>query len=241
MQNSDQWKPNRLKWNEQKQRFDPNKAVVYSGSLHIAKLQLASYIPLIQKYCQGNLLDCGCGQVPYYDVYKDKIKENTCIDWESTHGANPYVDKVVDLSGTLPFDDDHFDSALMTDVIAHIYKPGDLFKEIGRVLKPGGCLVVGSPFFYWISEPPHEYFRFTEYSFRRFCEDAGMEIVHLEPYGGRIDVMLDLLNKKMSGPISNRIFLLISSLIAASGYYRRSVKRTEKKYPIGYSLVARKR
>ena len=88
MKNIDQWKPNRIEWNGE--RFVPSMRVVYPGSLHIADLQIRAYEPLIRKYIQGDILDCACGSVPYYALYKDQISSSTCIDWEGTHGSNPF-------------------------------------------------------------------------------------------------------------------------------------------------------
>lgn len=236
MRNESSWKPSRLLKDAKSGKFSPNLAVVYPGSLHIAGLQLKAYQPLIEEHCKGDLLDCGCGNMPYYEMYRPHVKSVTGVDWEGTHGENLYADKIADLNDGLPFDDESFDSILVTDVIAHIYKPDRLFREFARVLRAGGTVLVTSPFFYWISEPPHEYFRYTEFAFRQFCEDANLKVIEITPYGGRMDVILDLLNKKMTGKISNRIFLLLASMLGS----KKSVQKTGKKFPLGYSVVARK-
>jgi SAM-dependent methyltransferase len=241
MKNSEQWRPNRYLFDEEKDVWRPNFSKIYSGSVHIAYCQSAIYQELIKRHCRGKLLDCGCGSVPYYGMYKDQVTENVCIDWESTHGANPFLDEVHDLNEPLPFESNQFDSALCTDVIAHIYKPQPLVEELGRILKPGGELVLATPFSYWISEPPHEHYRFTEFALRRMCEEAGMEVIHLEPYGGRADIMLDVLNKSMALGISNRVFLLFRSLLMALRIPQKNRVKTDRKYPLGYTLVARKR
>jgi SAM-dependent methyltransferase len=144
------------------------------------------------------------------------------------------------LNEGIPFEDDSFDSVLITDVIAHIFKPENLVNDISRVLKPGGHLVLTSPFFYWISEPPYEFYRYTEFALRRFCEEANLEVIHLEAYGGRADIFLDLLNKKMTGKISNRIFSLLSRMMGTGSGQERRMAKTKNKFPLGYTLVARK-
>jgi SAM-dependent methyltransferase len=239
MKNIDQWKPNRIEWNGS--RFIPSMRVVYPGSLHIADLQIRAYEPLIQKYVKGDLLDCGCGSVPYYAIYKDQISSSICIDWEETHGSNPFLDHVVDLNESLPLANDSFDSILITDVFAHVAEPHQLMKEFSRVLRPGGHLVLTSPFFYWISEPPHEYFRYTQFALQRFCDQNNLEVCELSAYGGRIDVFLDMINKKMTGKLSNRIFLLLSNWYKRTSWYQKASERTRDKFPIGHCLVAKKK
>jgi len=46
---------------------------------------------------------------------------------------------------TLPFPDDSFDAVVMIEVIEHVVDKERLFREINRVLKPGGKLLVTTP------------------------------------------------------------------------------------------------
>lgn len=239
MRNVEQWKPTRylLKGG----RWSPNFSAIYPGSKHIAHLHADTYFPLIQEHLQGALLDCGCGAVPYYGAYKDQIDSVTCVDWEETHGTNPFIDQVVDLNQPLPLEESAFDSVLCSDVFAHIYNQQQLMQEFGRILKPGGKLLLTTPFSYWISEPPHEHFRPSEYALRRMCEDHGLEVIYLEPYGGRMDIMLDMWNKKWTGRISFKLFSLFRRMIMSTPKYRRSRGEEARKFPLGYALVAQKR
>jgi 2-polyprenyl-3-methyl-5-hydroxy-6-metoxy-1,4-benzoquinol methylase len=52
---------------------------------------------------------------------------------------------MVSKSDTLPFAPNDFDVTLMTDVIEHLPRPGDLLAEIVRVLKPGGVAIITTP------------------------------------------------------------------------------------------------
>lgn len=45
----------------------------------------------------------------------------------------------------LPFADDDFDVALLADVIEHLERPAESLREISRVLKPDGTLLVTTP------------------------------------------------------------------------------------------------
>lgn len=238
MKNQDQWKPTRYvlvngKW-------EPNFHAIYGGSKHIALLHRDTYFPLIADHLRGDLLDVGCGVVPYYGAYKDQVNSVTCIDWEETHGANPFIDQVVDLNDPIPLPDSQYDSILCTDVIAHIYRPHQLIEEFARLLKKGGKILITTPFSYWISEPPHEHYRFTEYALKRMCEENGLEVIQLEPFGGRWDILLDLWNKKWTGRISFRLFSLLRRVAMAMPMYKKSRGQESRKYPLGYTLVAQK-
>lgn len=44
----------------------------------------------------------------------------------------------------LPFDDEHFDFALMVTTVCFLEDPVRAFREAGRILKPGGVLILGT-------------------------------------------------------------------------------------------------
>ena len=46
---------------------------------------------------------------------------------------------------SLKFPDNYFDCALFLEIIEHVENPIKALKEIYRVLKPGGCLVLSTP------------------------------------------------------------------------------------------------
>ncbi len=59
---------------------------------------------------------------------------------------NPFLDewRVQDLNGSpaLPFAPGEFDGATLCAAIQHLARPGEVIREIGRVLKPGAPLIV---------------------------------------------------------------------------------------------------
>ena len=153
------------------------------------------YERAIRAHAHGRLLDMGCGSVPLYETYRDLVSENICIDWQNTAHVNPHLDHLVDLTEPLPFESCSFDTILMTDVLEHIPEPMKLMRETARILRPGGKLLLSVPFFYWLHEVPHDYFRYTEFALRRFCELSELRVVEVVPYGGLPEVLLDLSSK----------------------------------------------
>jgi hypothetical protein len=63
----------------------------------------------------------------------------------------------------LPFPDASFDGVVLTEVLEHCKDPMTATREVLRVLKPGGLLLVTSPFFWpWHGTPDYkDYWRFT--------------------------------------------------------------------------------
>lgn len=211
------------------------------GSRFMANTVIRSYVPLLEEHARGKLLDLGCGLVPYHAIYRKKITSSVCVDWPSTHHENPHVDVHADLNAALPFSGASFDTVLLTDVLEHIARPEPLMRECARVLRPGGKVVVTVPFFYWLHEEPHDYYRYTEHALRRFCREAGLDVVSLEPTGGLPEICMDLVVKNVA--FSK---LLTRALAAWFGFWSRRwparaiSRKTQRVFPLGYCLVARK-
>jgi SAM-dependent methyltransferase len=64
---------------------------------------------------------------------------------DATHRNVVTLDPDVDLCERLPYDDGAFDVVLLTEVIEHLPSHYRLVEEIGRILKPGGFLVLSTP------------------------------------------------------------------------------------------------
>lgn len=237
MRNSQQWKSGFVESGGAPGAFRLNPDNVYAGSRHIAQLQVEAYLPVLHTYARGRLLDAGCGSMPYYDVYRHQCGEITCLDHDPN---NRFADQVHDLNTPLPFPERSFDTILLLDVVAHVYKTPELIRECSRCLETSGHLIITTPFIYWPSMHPHDYFHPSESALRAMCADAALEIVHLGSYGGYPDVLLDTLNKGMTGRISHRLFRLLASLVKNTGWYRRSRVKTLYSYPLGYTVVARR-
>lgn len=240
MKNEESWIP--TKFLPTKNKYKPNKKIVSSGSFYISQLQVDIYQEFIKKYAKGNFLDCGCGSVPYYSIYKPLVSDITCVDWSfSLHGTN-HVDLEVDLNGTIPIDENTFDSAILTDVLEHIHNPGLLVSELNRILKPEGVLILAVPFFYWIHESPHDYHRYTKYALMQYMEKNGLEILRLEAYGGFLDVIFDLLNKTIfRQTFIARLFVKFGLFSRRLFFLKKLNKKSEGHFPLGYILVARKK
>jgi 2-polyprenyl-3-methyl-5-hydroxy-6-metoxy-1,4-benzoquinol methylase len=50
-----------------------------------------------------------------------------------------------DLNEPLPIADRAFDAIISTEVIEHLENPRALFREFGRLIRPGGCLLLTTP------------------------------------------------------------------------------------------------
>lgn len=235
----EQWQPSKFVWSGKRGRWVANRAHVSSGSWYIVDLFAPIYEETVRTHARGRLLDLGCGMVPFYGMYKDIVSENVCIDWANSLHTNPHLDIVADLNEPFPLPDAAFDTVLCSDVLEHIAEPAAFLRETARVLKPGGTLLLMVPFFYWIHEQPHDYYRYTEFALRGLCEKAGLPTAELEAYGGLPDIFIDLVSKTVArNAFVLRSFLSVASLLATSRLCERWRIASKSAFPLGYVVVA---
>ena len=132
---------------------------------------------------RGRLLDVGCGEKPYEEIFRPHVKEYVGVEYRDTftetaaadaqrgRGPDFYYD-----GKRLPFDDGAFDTVVSFQVLEHTPDPEGLVREMARVLKKDGLLILTAPFSFRLHEEPHDYFRFTPHGLRFLCEKAGFSV-----------------------------------------------------------------
>ncbi len=72
---------------------------------------------------------------------------------------------------SMPIKDESFDCVFCSGVLEHVDDYLTALKEMTRILKPGGILLLGLPFRQALHGVPHDYWRFTEYGIRHILHD----------------------------------------------------------------------
>jgi SAM-dependent methyltransferase len=239
MKSPETWQHSKVVYSARAGRYLPNPDYVSLGSRHIVRLIGTEYERVIRAHARGRLLDLGCGDVPYYGMYRERASEVLCVDWSaSTHG-HQHIDLEADLNAALPLADQSFETVLLADVLEHIHEPERLLAEIHRLLVPSGKLLCMTPFLYQVHEGPHDYYRYTRFALERLCARAGLAVVELTPYGGYPDVVIDLISKGLAYvPPLCWLFAAGTSLLTWNGLVRRWRAGSAERFPLGYCLVA---
>lgn len=212
----------------------------------VTQLVAKAYERHLPVHARGRLVDLGCGAAPLYAAYRPLVSEITCIDWAGSTGGVQHLDIEHDLNQPLPLEDARYDTVILSDVLEHIRKPEVLLAEIARVLAPGGKLLLNVPFFYWLHEQPHDYFRYTEHALRSFVAQSGLELVLLEGLGGAPEVLADVVGKHLSQapglgrPLSRALQQGVWSLAKVPAI-ARALAPSRQRFPMAYFLIAQKR
>lgn len=139
------------------------------------------------KYAKGKMLDVGCGDKPYYQIFKNKINSYTGID-----KFNKNADIKVDFLEA-KIENQSYDTVICTQVLEHIEDPKKLLGKINKILKKNGILILTVPFMGTLHEIPNDYYRFTRYSITKLLNGTGFKITYIKEEGNWISSIANLI------------------------------------------------
>lgn len=245
MKNRESWTPSKFSYKEGKLSYSKNRLEVGYSSRLLVNLIADFYSKMLPKYVKGRLIDLGCGLAPLYAAYKNYATDVTCVDWANDSSQSPYIDMEQDLNQQLNFENESFETVLLSDVLEHIRKPDFLLCEIHRILSPEGILLMNVPFFYWIHDKPFDYFRYTEFALKAMLIENGFEIVQFQALGGSPEVLADVSSKVIARiPFIGAIYAVIAQKTASwfvkTRWGHNLSQRSSKTFPLAYAVVAKK-
>ncbi len=177
---------------------------------------------VLEKYnFSGSLLDVGCGEKPYKNLFRG-VKDYVGIDFKnySTNkdfqGEKPdfYFGNNYSKKLNLPFENNFFDSVVSFQVLEHHKNPHKMIDEMFRVTKPNGYILLTAPFLGGIHEEPNDYQRFTEYGLVELFEPHKCKILEIKEQGALFSTISMLLNESLNSfAAKNKLFYFSSVLI----------------------------
>ena len=135
----------------------------------------------------GNILDVGCGKMPYKSLILENysIQSYVGLDIENAREYDKYVKPDVIWNGKeMPFADGSFDTAMATEVLEHCFEPSVLLRESHRILKSKGLLFFTVPYLWPLHETPNDAYRYTPWSIEMHLKNAGFREIKIHPMGG---------------------------------------------------------
>lgn len=161
---------------------------------------------------EDDLLDLGAGSGRVAEMNFRGIAASTCgIDVDERVMSNPHLDEGrVGRGEVIPYADGCFDVVLADNVLEHLERPREVFREVARVLRPGGRFFAKTPnkwhymptiarltstgFHQWINRLrgrdesdtfPTRYLANTPADVQHWAEDAGLRVKRVDLIEGR--------------------------------------------------------
>jgi len=137
----------------------------------------------LRNYAHGILVDIGCGIKPYIALTRGLVTKHIGID----HSDMPHDRAKIDVFASA-YDTSlpscYADTILCTAVLEHLERPQDAIREMYRILKPGGHMILSAPLFWHLHEEPRDFYRYTRYGLAHLFTTAGFEILEIKPLAG---------------------------------------------------------
>jgi SAM-dependent methyltransferase len=160
-------------------------------------------------YVKGRLLDVGCGRRPYEHGFFAGASEYLGVDYLADRSQPDVV-----CSGLrLPFAGDVFDTVASTEVLEHVPDPLLALREMRRVLKPGGFLILTAPMYWPRHDLPYDFFRYPYDGLLYLVKESGLELARLfnrgrsYAYLGQVIQHVHPFPGRPAGWLINRFFL----------------------------------
>jgi SAM-dependent methyltransferase len=142
----------------EKEKFKPSFFSILYHPFFFVRREIYYFLEMHSNFLNGKLLDFGCGSKPYEKLFKNS---NNYVGVEVSGNKENLKSDIYYDGITLPFADNTFDSILCTEVFEHVEQLDDVIIELYRVLKPGGRMIVTTPFMCIEHEMPYDFRRFT--------------------------------------------------------------------------------
>ena len=216
-------------------RFLLRRLLHFEAATQDAVTRFAQELP-----ASARLLDAGAGQGAYARFFPRQRYVGIDLAIGEPKWDYGGLDVIGDLLA-LPFRSGSFEACLSVVTLEHVREPGCALREIGRILKAQGRLLLVVPQEWEVHQAPHDYFRFTRYGIRYLLEKAGFIGIQILPVGGYFRLLARRLLNALAFFRGIR-FLAAALLLAPPALLLPWFDRLdrERNFTLGYICTARK-
>ena len=143
----------------------------YVGLLNLSKLLRETIGNRLVQKANNTILDLGCGDKPYQPFFG--------LQYSSYIGVDITSDSLADVLAScenLPFKSASFDFCLFTQVYEHVSAPRQTAREVFRVLKENGILLLSTHAVAPVHNYPADYWRWTDQGLKMMLKEYFPEI-----------------------------------------------------------------
>lgn len=142
---------------------------------YLSAVMLENSLRQCQSFVKGALLDVGCGMRPYEKTFFSGAKTYLGSDYLSDRSRPDVIASALDL----PFEAESFDTVVSTEVLEHVPDPLRALREMRRVIRPDGFLILTTPMYWPRHEVPYDYFRYPYDGMLHLVKESGWELVKI--------------------------------------------------------------
>lgn len=175
------------------QQFNPTLSGVFVNPFYLARDGLSCAIKDFAPELSGKILDVGCGTMPYRSLF-NSVNEYVGLEITKDGFLGEKDGKYYYDGKQFPFDDNMFDGILCNQVLEHVFNPDDFLKEMKRVIRPGGKILLTIPFVWDEHEQPYDYARYSTFGLKALLEKQDLKWVRHQKIRPDVSTVFQLLN-----------------------------------------------
>lgn len=177
----------------QREKFNPKFLGIFINPYYFNRRGLYKGVKENVHFLSGRLLDFGCGNKPYKDLLQ--VDEYIGLDIEESGHDHENEDIDVYYDGkTIPFEAEYFDSVFSSEVFEHVFELDSILKEINRVCKIDGHLLITVPFVWNEHEVPYDFGRYTSFGINYVLKENGFEVIKYSKTSNYIETLFQMWN-----------------------------------------------
>ena len=187
--------------------WNPKILEFFLNANFLERKELWRYIQKFSKNFNGSILDLGCGTKPYIDLFECK----RYVGLELIGGGQNNADFFYD-GNTFPFEDSSFDGLVSFQAIYQADNIENIMKEINRVLRINGKILISVPFI-WFDGEKHSERKFSTYYAEKLFIDYGFEIIKREKTNPNLSSLFLLANVYFNDMIGKITFKFLRRIL----------------------------
>ncbi len=189
-----------------RQEFRPSLSGIFFNPYYIIRNGLKNEIKNNSYHINGKVLDFGCGSKPYKSFFNSTEYIGIDIDIPQNK-ENENIDFIYD-GISIPFPDEYFDSIFSSEVFEHIFDLDVIMKELNRVLKKTGKILVTVPFIWDEHAYPSDFGRYTSYGIKHVFEKSGFSVIKISKTTNYIETLFQMWNNYLFKAIHSKNHIL---------------------------------
>ncbi|MBI3380347.1 class I SAM-dependent methyltransferase [Candidatus Gottesmanbacteria bacterium] len=213
-------------------------------------------LEMLKKEIKGSFLDIGCGRQWYRDKIEKYVSKYYALDHPKSSKLykSRYPVGILSNAEKIPLPSIFIDTALLLTVLEHLANPTKVLKEINRILKKNGKVIICTVENYPSHNLPLNYFRFTKFGLSEILTENGFKEAKIISYGNFWETqavyqnvyMMELVKYylgKRNMQVLGLFLLVIFAPIIISGNIAAIIlgaRKATSEFAIGHIVVASK-
>ena len=192
-----------MKKNKKLSYWNPGLIHFFLTPNFLTQKTLFESISKYKNFIGGKILDFGCGQKPYVDLFDFTEYIGLELNDQSYSRADLFYD-----GKEIPFKEKEFDSVVSFQVLYQCDDIDFCLNQIKRVLKDNGSLLISLPFM-WFDGGDNPERRFSAYEIKNLLNRNGFKILNQSLTCNNLSSTFVLINSFINTEITNKIPLRI--------------------------------